>query len=227
MASGAEAPAPAPIDDAEFARRMRALAPFETAPHIAVAVSGGPDSLCLAYLTQRWTADIGGRTTGLIVDHGLRDESHAEARAVERQLVALGMTAQVLRWTGDKPRRNIQAAARDARYALLLDWCRAWGVLHLGVAHHAADQAETLLMRRRAGSGEDGLAGMSPLSERDDARILRPFLDLTPDRLRATLCAAGLSWVDDPSNRDLRFTRTRLRRESMPNRGASWRSPRR
>ena len=192
---------------------MQAFAPFESAPEIAVAVSGGPDSLCLAFLIQRWSEGLGGRTVGLIVDHGLRDESHDEARAVAHQLRALGVSTQVLSWTGDKPRRNVQATARDARYALLLDWCRAHRVIHLALGHHAADQAETHLLRLRAGSGADGLAGMAPISERGGTRIIRPFLDLPSERLRATLTTAGLSWVDDPSNRDLRYARAQLRQE--------------
>ena len=214
MASGGTSVAAAtPIYDAEFDRRMQAFAPFESAPEIAVAVSGGPDSLCLAFLIQRWSEGLGGRTVGLIVDHGLRDESHDEARAVAHQLRALGVSTQVLSWTGDKPQRNVQATARDARYALLLDWCRAHRVIHLALGHHAADQAETHLLRLRAGSGADGLAGMAPISERGGTRIIRPFLDLPPERLRATLTTAGLSWVDDPSNRDLRYARAQLRQE--------------
>ncbi len=212
-ASGAGAVAAAPIDPDEFSRRMLAFGPFETAPDIAAAVSGGPDSLCLAFLLQQWTARNGGRLTGLIVDHGLRTGSRDEALAVERQLVALGMSVEVLSWTGDKPRSNVQAAARNARYALLLDWCRAHGVIHLALGHHAADQAETHLLRRRAGSRADGLAGMASVSERGGARIVRPFLSIPPERLRATLRSVGLSWVEDPSNRDSKYARASLRQE--------------
>jgi len=210
---GADTVAANPIDAGEFGRRVRALGPFETAPEIAVAVSGGPDSLCLAILMHRWTAAIGGKTIGLIVDHGLRTNAHEEALAVQRQLTALGMSALVLRWTGEKPRQNVQAVARDARYGLLLDWCHDHGVIHLALGHHAADQAETHLLRRRAGSGADGLAGMACVSERDGTRIIRPFLHVLPERLRATLTAEGLSWVDDPSNHDAKYVRTGLRHE--------------
>jgi len=210
---GADTAAAAPIETDEFGRRMVSLGAFEKAPDIAVAVSGGPDSLCLALLMHRWTDRIGGRTIGLIVDHGLRQESHDEALTVERQLLDLGAAAQVLSWTADKPQTNIQAAARDARYALLLDWCRAHDVIHLAVGHHAADQAETHLLRRRASSGVDGLAGMASVTDRGGARIIRPFLNIAPERIRATLRAAGLSWIEDPSNRDTKYTRTSVRQE--------------
>ena len=214
-ARGADTAAATPIDEDAFDRRMAALGPFEQAPNIAVAVSGGPDSLCLALLLHRWTSKNGGRTIALIVDHGLRPESRDEARAVEHQLMALGLPAYVLTWIGPKPRNNIQAAARRARYDLLLDWCRAHGVIQLALGHHAVDQAETHLLRRRAGSGTAGLAGISRVSDRDGVRVIRPLLSLHPGRLRATLAADGVNWIEDPSNRDPKYARTALRREIL------------
>lgn len=202
-----------PVTDAEFGGRMRRLGPFEEAPHIAAAVSGGADSLCLATLLHKWTSSLGGRTSGLVVDHGLRPESRDEALGVTQQLRAMGIEAHLLVWTGEKPSRNLQAHARDARYALILDWCRAHGVIHLAVGHHACDQAETYLLRQRAGSGPDGLAGMAAVSERDGVRLIRPLLDLPPRRLRATLAAKSQTWVEDPSNSDLKYARTAIRRE--------------
>ncbi len=201
------------IDAGAFDDRMRALGPFETTPHIAVAVSGGPDSLCLAVLTHQWTGANGGQTTGLIVDHGLRPESSDEAARVATQLRALGIDAHVLTWAGAKPRRNIQARARAARYHQLLTWCRTQGVLHLAVGHQALDQTETYLMRQRAGSGPDGLAGMAAVSEHQGVRVIRPLLPLAPERLRETLRAADVSWIDDPSNQDENYTRVGIRRE--------------
>ena len=107
--------------------------------------------------------------------------------------------------------RAVQAAARAARYRLLADWCRAAGVLHLLVAHQQDDQAETLVMRLERASGLDGLAAMASVIERRGLRILRPLLSVPRARLEATLRARGLAWVDDPSNRDRRFARVRLR----------------
>ena len=110
---------------------------------LAVAVSGGADSLCLALLTSQ-IADI----TALIVDHGLRPESTTEANAVQQQLIQHGIEAEVLTWRAEeKPTSNIQAAAREARYKLMADWCAANDVQHILVAHHQDDQAETFLLR--------------------------------------------------------------------------------
>ena len=214
-----EADLAAPIGAPEFASLMAPLGPFETAPRIAVAVSGGADSMALALLADRWAGERDGRITALTVDHALRAESTDEARIVAGWLGARGIAHRTLRWHGPKPRTGKQAAARAARYALLLDWCRREGCLHILVAHHRQDQAETYLIRREAGSGPDGLAGMAGISERSHARLLRPLLGLGKDRLLATLRARSQDWIEDPSNRDAAYARTRLRAGAGPTPG--------
>ena len=200
-----------PLGEDEFASLMAALGPFETAPHLAVAVSGGADSLALGLLADRWVRAKGGRITVLTVDHGLRPASATEAAGVATWAAGRGITHQILAWSGDKPSAGLQAAAREARYALLGEWCRQAGVLHLLLAHHLDDQAETLLLRLGRGSGVDGLAAMAPVTASRPARLLRPLLTVPRLRLAATLTAAGQSWIDDPSNANDRFRRVRLR----------------
>ncbi|MFZ5779707.1 MAG: tRNA lysidine(34) synthetase TilS [Pseudomonadota bacterium] len=200
-----------PLTGAEFERLMAPFDPFEACPDIAVAVSGGRDSLALALLAHAWAAKRGGRTLGLIVDHGLRAGSAAEAEAALRTLAMLGCCGVILRWRGAKPVAGVQEAARTARYRLLLGECRRRGILHLLVAHHADDQAETVVMRMGRRSGVDGLAGMSALVEHPEARMLRPLLTVRRSRLTETLRVHGVPWVDDPSNADFRFERARLR----------------
>jgi len=196
---------------ARFAAAMAHFAPFERSPHLAVAASGGADSTALAALACDWARTRDGRITALIVDHGLRAGSSTEARAAAAQLKTLGADTVVLAWSGSKPVTGVQAAARAARYRLLGDWCARHGVLHLLVAHHADDQAETAAMRAGRGSGPVGLAGMSAIVERAGHRILRPLLGETRATLRAFAASRGLSWIEDPSNTDPRFARTRLR----------------
>jgi tRNA(Ile)-lysidine synthase len=152
---------PAPLTLAELAAALESIGGFEARPVLAVAVSGGPDSLALVLLAEKWARQRGGQAWALTVDHGLRPESAAEARRVAFWLAARSIAHQILVWTGDKPASGIQEAARDARYRLLAEWCRTHGCLHLVAAHHREDQVETHLIRRRAGSGPDGLAGMS------------------------------------------------------------------
>lgn len=197
--------------DRQFEQAMACFAPFEESPHLAVAVSGGADSTALAMLAATWTHVRQGRLSALIVDHGLRPESADEARRVRDRIEALGMTATVLGWRGDKPRSGIQSTARKARYDLLAAWCRSQAVLHLLVGHHADDQAETIAMRAARGSGAVGLGGMSAIVEMADFRLLRPLLGVTKVEVQEWLRQRDVDWVEDPTNRDLRFARARLR----------------
>ena len=200
-----------PVDAGMFGRLMAPFEPFETNPLVAVAVSGGRDSLSLALLARDWAAARGGRIVALIVDHGLRSGSDHEAAGTRALLERLGIEAAILCWTGPKPQSGLQAGARIERYRLLCGECRRRGILHLLLAHHADDQAETVTMRAQRGSGLDGLAGMAALVERPDVRLLRPLLTVPRAKLTATLLARGVEWIDDPSNADLRFERARLR----------------
>lgn len=193
---------------------MEPLGPFEVQPELAVAVSGGPDSMALALLTTDWVSARGGKIMALTVDHGLRPEAADEAALVARWLSRRGIRTRVLSWQGSKPLSRIQAEAREARRHLLLAACRSAGILHLLLAHQAEDQAETAAMRQSSGSGADGIAAMAVVLELTDLRLLRPLLDIPKARLEATLIAAGQPWIEDPSNRDLRFSRTSLRLDS-------------
>ncbi|MCR6632589.1 MAG: tRNA lysidine(34) synthetase TilS [Magnetospirillum sp.] len=178
---------------------------------MAVAVSGGADSLCLALLARDWARSLGGEAVALTVDHGLRPDSAAEAVRVGQWLAAAGMAHGILRWQGDKPAVDLQAEARAARYDLLERWCREEGVLHCLLAHHQDDQAETLLLRLGRGSGVDGLAAMAPVAEGFGLRWLRPLLAVPRGRLAAALAARGQDWIEDPSNRNPTFSRVRMR----------------
>jgi tRNA(Ile)-lysidine synthase len=193
---------------------MDAFAPFEPRPHLALAVSGGADSLALAFLAAAWARACGGTVTALTVDHRLRPESTAEARRVGRWLSARGIAHRILTWDGRGLAAGhvaIQARARAARYRLLESWCARHGVLHLLTAHHRDDQAETFLLRLGQGSGLMGLAAMAPARELDAVRLLRPLLGFSRAGLEAVLAAEGQDWVSDPSNRDTAYARVRLR----------------
>jgi tRNA(Ile)-lysidine synthase len=201
----------APLTLGELSTMFAAIGGFEARPFIAVAVSGGPDSLALTILADRWARGRGGQLTALTVDHRLRPESAAEARVLGDWLAARGIAHEVLVWTDAKPATGIQEAARAARYRLLGGWCRERGCLHLLTAHHREDQAETYLIRRRAGSGIDGLAGMSAVREMPGMRLVRPLLAVPKARLVALLVAEGQPFLSDPSNRNPAFERARLR----------------
>ncbi len=194
---------------ARFAAAIHRLGPFGDAPLLAVAVSGGADSLALALLTQLWVAPRGGRVLALIVDHGLRAASAGEAALTADRLDANGISAQILRLTALKTGPALQERARSARYDALAAAARAAGAVFLLLGHQAADQAETVAMR--AARGPHGLEGMAVWAARHDTILLRPLLGESPETLRAWLRANGHDWVEDPSNADKRFERVRIR----------------
>lgn len=180
---------------------------------IAVAVSGGADSLALLLLLSDYAAHHGRpQILALTVDHGLRPESAAEAKQVKNWVKNWPyVTHQTLRWRGDKPQTKIAEKARAARYDLLVAACKKKGIRHLFVAHHLDDQAETVLLRLAAGSGVDGLAGMAGQQERDGILLLRPLLSVSHADLCATLRARGQDWIEDPTNQNPAYARPRLR----------------
>lgn len=187
------------------------LAPLDPGAAIAVAVSGGADSMALALLAAEWAKAAGRRFAAVTIDHELRAESGAEANQVGAWLAGAGIGHAILRWEGEKPASGIHAAARAARYRLIGAWCRAEGIGDLLVAHHRDDQSETMLLRLARGSGAVGLAAMAAVSERDGVRLLRPLLGVPKARLVATLKAREQPWIEDPSNANPRFGRTHVR----------------
>ncbi len=202
-------------DDAPISPRdaKHLFADFRSAPALVIAVSGGPDSVALMWLLARWrkTFARGPRLVAVTVDHGLRSEAAAEAREVRRLARTLALEHRTKRWMGEKPNSGVPAAAREARYGLLAEAARGVGASHILTAHTRDDQAETLLMRLLRGSGIAGLSAMARITERDGLLLARPLLDVAKSRLTATLKRAEIGFADDPTNRDMAFTRPRLR----------------
>ena len=186
-----------------------------------MAVSGGGDSIALMHLFADWTRRHNAVLPAvLIVDHGLREESGAEAAVVAEWAQALGISAHVLRWQGKRPVSGWEEKARAARYGLLGRWCSANAVASLFVAHTREDQAETFLIRLGRGSGVDGLSAMAPrspfpLAGFEKLHVLRPLLRFGRAELRAYLRARDVQWFEDPMNADRRFARVRVR-EALP-----------
>jgi tRNA(Ile)-lysidine synthase len=193
------------------------FAPLSDFGRLALAVSGGPDSLALLLLAAEYAASTNDHQRFVVysVDHGLRKEAAGEAAFVVAQARRLGFDARPLRWTGAKPSTGIQAAARQARYRLFGRAMRRDGAEALVTAHHLADQAETVLMRLAHGSGIEGLRGMDVLSVVAGLRVVRPLLGIDPADLAEVVRVAGLTAISDPSNADLDYERVRWR-QVMP-----------
>jgi len=189
------------------------FADWKRAPAIVLAVSGGPDSVALMWLAARWRRSLsrGPRLLAVTIDHGLRTNAAREARDVKRLARVLDLPHRTMRWTDAKPKSGVPAAAREARYRLLARAARQSGATHILTAHTSDDQAETLLMRLLRGSGIAGLAAMARETEREGVRLARPFLDVSKSRLIATLKKAKVAFADEPTNRDMNFTRPRIR----------------
>jgi tRNA(Ile)-lysidine synthase len=209
----------APVSAAEAKTLFGPLAQVSA---LVLAVSGGPDSTALLMLAARWRSALrkGPKLLAVTVDHALRRESAGEARAVRRLARALGVPHRTLRWEGKKPSTGLQQAAREARYRLLAAAARKAKAACILTAHTLDDQAETVLIRMSRGSGLTGLGAMArvspvPASGEREIVLVRPLLDIPKARLVATLGRAQIESADDPSNRDPRFARARLR-DVMP-----------
>jgi tRNA(Ile)-lysidine synthase len=178
---------------------------------LALAVSGGPDSLALMLLAAEWSRDSGVSLVVYTVDHGLRRESAAESAMVAGEAARLGLEVRVLHWEGEKPETGVQAAARKARYRLMADAMDRDGAELLLTAHHLGDQAETVLMRMAHGSGINGLRGMDVVSFVEGCEIFRPLLGIDPEDLATVVERAGLTPARDASNNDRHYERVRWR----------------
>ena len=204
---------------AVFERAMvAALAQLPPSPRLEYpyrlvsAVSGGPDSMALALLAQRFVATHGGTHRSIVVDHGIRPESDAEAARVVTRLKACGISARRVPVQTPAPLTGIQEWARSRRYEHLLAEARRDRACLL-VGQHAGDQAETVMMRLARGSGVAGLAGMRPVTMREGVPVIRPLLGAGRAAIIASCDRHAIATEADPSNADHRFERVRRRGE--------------
>lgn len=174
---------------------------------IAVAVSGGADSLALTLLLKTWVQTQGGKLVALTVDHGLRPQATQEAESLQKLLQEQGIEHHILTWQGEKPSTALQEKAREKRYDLLKAYCLEYGYDYLFLGHHQGDQNETYCMRLRQNSGVLGLACMRALSKHQTLTLVRPFLKTTKEQLQQTLKQLNREWVEDPSNQNMAFER--------------------
>ena len=199
-----------PYNAEELAAALGRL-PLENASCFAVACSGGADSLALTLLLHEWARGQGKTVIALHVDHQLRATSHAEAQTLKAWLDSHQIPLEILTWHHEGITSRIQERAREARYQLLQAAASRHQIEHLFLAHHLKDQEETFWMRLLKGSGTDGLAGMKPVSKRGNLTLLRPILNVHPERLRLFLNSHNQEWIQDPSNENPQYLRIRLR----------------
>ncbi len=178
---------------------------------IAIAVSGGADSMALCLLLADWVRVYHCRLIALTVDHELRQEAAKEARQVTNWLRTWNIGHKILNWQAKKPKTGIQSAARVARYNLMVNWCRRNNFSVLMTGHQLEDQVETFLLRVERGSGLTGLASMSALVDLEGISLIRPLLRISKLQLREFLNNKKQPWIEDPSNQSTAFQRNRIR----------------
>ncbi len=190
------------------------FADFERKRRVLLAVSGGPDSTALLVLAHRWRKErrAGPEIVAATVDHRLRPDSKREAVEVAGLARSLGVEHRTLVWSGRKPSKGLQEAAREARYGLLFGLAEKIHADAVATAHTLDDQAETFLMRLARGSGISGLGAIRASSARAGLTLVRPLLGVPKARLIAMLRKARIPFSADPSNKDTRFLRSRLRK---------------
>ncbi len=177
----------------------------------AVAISGGPDSLALAFLTKYFSIKNKTKFYYYLVDHKLRNDSSKEAKKVKKLLKDININCKILEWRGKKPKSNIQAIARFNRYSLLIKECKKENIKDLILGHHKDDRDENFFIRLTRGSGLKGLVSLSEKSKNFNINFLRPLLKFQKKQLIDISKNVFNDYVLDPSNSDLKFKRIRLR----------------
>ena len=179
----------------------------------ALAVSGGSDSLCLAYFSKIYSTEFGNKIHILIVDHNLRKESHKEALKVQKILKKRRIESTILRWKGKIPKNNIQKNARDLRYLLISNYCLKKNIKYLTTAHHGDDQIENFFIRLLRGSGLTGLSSMATNAKYSShLKIIRPFLHFKKTDLNYVTLNYFKTYIKDSSNQNEKFLRVRIRK---------------
>lgn len=197
----------------KFHKNLLQFGPFEDAPHFAVALSGGVDSMILLHLLMQ--IEINGQKpiiTALTINHNLRAESGKEAKKTAEIVKNWPIEHHIIEWKHEKIESNIEHEARIARYELLTKFCLENNILHLFTAHNMNDVAENFLIRALRGSSSFGLSPMKDCISIAGVQIIRPLLDHSKDEIMQYANLYNLQWVEDPSNESDQFTRNRVRK---------------
>ena len=175
---------------------------------VALGVSGGVDSMCLLY----WLHEIGANVYCLHVNHRLRPEADIETEYVIDVCKKLNIPCHIFYWDEEKPENGLEAAAREARYKMMTDFCHENNIEYLATAHQSDDQIETFLMNLSRGSGLYGLSAMLPESERNGIKIIRPLLEVSRKEIRQYCDDNNIRYFIDSMNSDDHYTRVKMRK---------------
>ncbi len=185
---------------------------FKVKDSFAVGVSGGPDSLALAFLTKVFSIKYNLKSKYFIVDHKLRKESTKEAKKVKKILSNFAIKAEVITWNGKKPKSNVQSLARKKRYELLFSKCKYSRISNLVIGHHLDDLFENFFIRMTRGSGLKGLTSLEKKTKIGSINLLRPLLDFEKENLEFISNYVFNFFVQDPSNENINYKRIKIRK---------------
>ena len=184
---------------------------FKIKKNAIVAVSGGPDSLALSFLTKIYSLKNSLYVKYLLVDHRLRKDSTTEAKSVQKLLKNFSINLNILTWKGSKPQKNIQSISRDKRYELLINQAYKFKIENILLGHHLDDLFENFFIRILRGSGLNGLVSLDRETQRDKVKLIRPLLEINKNDLIYLSNYVFGSYVNDPSNKNDKFKRVKVR----------------
>ena len=199
------------LNEEKFFSILKKINCFEKNPHVAVGVSGGPDSIALVFLVNKWIKLRNGKLTAIIFDHRIRDNSKNESFEVRTILKNLNINSVILRAQRNNLTKKNMSQARNNRLSGLINFCKRKKILHLFLGHHYDDNIETYLIRKINGSNFEGLGSMEELSYFNQIQLLRPLLKIQKKSILTFNKKNKLVYLNDPSNKDLNYTRVKVR----------------
>ena len=199
------------ITDHSFEKILKKNYIFENKPKIAVAVSGGPDSMALVFLLKKWIKIKNGKLIALIVDHNLRKESNLEARTVKLYLDKHNINSKIFKIKKNYISKKNMSEARENRFQNLIKTCTQFKILHLFLGHHFDDNIETFLLRKIAGSNIEGLNAMQLKVDVNTVQILRPLLPFNKIDIVQYNKINKIFYVNDPTNENIKYSRVVVR----------------
>ena len=185
---------------------------FENYPKVALALSGGPDSMCLLFLLRNWCKIVNGELVVLIINHNLRNEALSEAKEINKYIKKLNVSSKIISVNKNKIKNKSMHEARNNRYNLLTNFCSKNNILHLFVGHHKDDNIETFITRKVSGSDFEGLGSIKLISTRDKTNIIRPLLFFSKLDILKFNRENNIPFILDPTNTNLNYTRSSVRK---------------
>ncbi len=200
------------LNEKIFISHIKKLKHFENNPHVAVGVSGGPDSMALVYLLNKWIKFKKGKITALVFNHEIRPNSKVEAFQVKDMLTDLDIESVIIKPNKNKLIKKNMANARNNRFDGMINFCKKKNILHLFLGHHFDDNLETFIIRKISGSNIDGLNSISKTTYFKNIQILRPLIEINKTTILNFNKKNKLKFINDPSNKDINYTRVKTRR---------------